>query len=132
MQSLLLDTDVFSFLFKRDTRAALYEPHLQGARPCLSFQSLAELRYWARIKRWGAPRRRSLATAIARYVLLPYDNAVCDQWAEVTAHRRDIGQPIECGDAWIAATALRHRIPLLTHNSRHYEHIPGLVVISHA
>jgi predicted nucleic acid-binding protein len=28
-------------------------------------------------------------------------------------------------DAWIAANALRHDIPLLTHNRKHYEH-PGL------
>ena len=43
---LLLDTDVFSFLFKRDSHAAMYAPHLVNAQPCLSFQSVAELRYW--------------------------------------------------------------------------------------
>jgi len=28
------------------------------------------------------------------------------------------GRPIECGDAWIAATAIRYGLPLLTHNAR--------------
>jgi predicted nucleic acid-binding protein len=51
-------------------------------------------------------------------------------WAELSAHRRQTGRPIECGDAWIAATALRHGAPLITHNRKHFEGIPGLMVIS--
>ena len=35
MRAALLDTDVFSFVFKRDTRAALYALDLAGAQPCL-------------------------------------------------------------------------------------------------
>ena len=34
------------------------------------------------------------------------------------------------GDAWIAAVALRNGMPLVTHNRRHFEGIPGLTVIS--
>ena len=71
---LLLDTDVFSFLFKRDSRAAMYAPHLVNAQPCLSFQSVAELRYWARIRRWGDARRSSLDMAIGKCLVLPYDD----------------------------------------------------------
>jgi predicted nucleic acid-binding protein len=52
-------------------------------------------------------------------------------WAEVTAHRRGLGRPIECGDAWIAATALRHAIPLLTHNTDDFADIPGLTLTGH-
>ncbi|TMB88176.1 MAG: type II toxin-antitoxin system VapC family toxin [Chloroflexi bacterium] len=33
MRPVVLDTDVFSFLFQRDTRAALYAPHLKDAKP---------------------------------------------------------------------------------------------------
>ena len=40
--------------------------------------------------------------------------------------------PIEPGDAWVAATALRHSLPLVTHNRRHFEHIPGIQSISEA
>jgi predicted nucleic acid-binding protein len=40
------------------------------------------------------------------------------------------GHPIDLGDAWIAASALRHAIPLVTHNQKHYEHIPGLQLIA--
>lgn len=38
---LVLDTDVLSFLYKRDTRAQLYEPHLNDPPFVVSFMSLA-------------------------------------------------------------------------------------------
>ncbi len=40
---LVVDTDVISFLFKRDTRAKLYEPHLSGRQLVISFMTVAEL-----------------------------------------------------------------------------------------
>jgi tRNA(fMet)-specific endonuclease VapC len=131
MRAVLLDTDVFSFVFKRDSRAALCRPELEGAEPCVCFQTVAELRLWALVRRWGESRRRTLDTSMARCGQFPYDDATSRHWAEITALPRRIGQPIECGDAWIAATALRHQIPLITHNSIHYQEIPGLKVISH-
>lgn len=30
MSGVVVDTDVFSFFFKRDSRSKLYEPHLRG------------------------------------------------------------------------------------------------------
>jgi predicted nucleic acid-binding protein len=42
------------------------------------------------------------------------------------------GRRIDCGDAWIAATALLYEVPLLTHNRRDYLGVPRLLLISHA
>jgi predicted nucleic acid-binding protein len=124
MGAVLIDTDVFSFVLKRDTRAALYAGDLAGAQPCLSFQSVAELRHWALARQWSQSRRASLDQSLARCVVLPYDDAMSRHWAEITALRRRLGQPIQCGDAWIAATAVRHGIPLVTHNASDYANIP--------
>jgi tRNA(fMet)-specific endonuclease VapC len=132
MRAVLLDTDVFSFVFKRDSRAALYAADLAGAQPCRCFQSVAELRLWALARRWGDARCQSLNVSLARCLVLPYDDAMSRHWAEVNAHRRRVGRPIQCGDAWIAPTALRHSLPLLTHNGCDYEEIPGLQLICHA
>lgn len=132
MLPVLLDTDVFSFLFKDDSRKTLYASNLANAQPCLSFQSIAELRYWGITRNWGDRRLRNLEDSLKRYILFPYDDAISRHWAELSAHRRRVGRPIECGDAWIAATALRHGLILLTHNPRDYLDIPDLRMISHA
>lgn len=50
---------------------------------------------------------------------------------EVTVAALSRGRRIECADGWIAATALRHDIPLVTHNRADYLGVPGLRVISH-
>lgn len=45
--ALVADTDVASFLFGHDTRAALYTPHLTGRTLTVSFQTSAEMNLWA-------------------------------------------------------------------------------------
>jgi predicted nucleic acid-binding protein len=131
MDPAIVDTDVLSFIAKADTRATLYASALAGKRLCVCFQTVAELRLWALLRRWGASRREALDSLLNQFVVLPYDSMMAQHWADVTAHRRRLGRPIDCGDAWIAACALRHGAALLTHNSRDYAEIPGLNLISH-
>ncbi len=130
MDDVLLDTDVFSFLFKRDSRAGMYAPLLQGRSPCLCFMSVAEIKRWAIQRGWGSPRRAALTETLRHYVILPFDAALTDVWAEIAAQRSKAGKPIGCGDCWIAATAIRHGLPLITHNASHYADIAGLNVVT--
>ncbi len=132
MNAVLLDTDVFSFVFKQDSRVAPYVPHLTARQLCLSFQTVAELRYWAEIRRWGSLRRDNLEATLSRYVILPYDDEMSRHWAAITAQCRRAGRPIECSDAWIAATAIRHDLPLLTHNAADYQGVASLRLVSFA
>lgn len=132
MDPVVLDTDVFSFLTKDDSRAAFYKPHLDAKQLCICFQTVAELRLWSMMRNWGSVQREAINVRLAQCVVLPYDEATAQQWANITAHRRKLGRPIECGDAWIAASAIRHSATLLTHNAKDYENIPDLHIISHA
>ena len=43
MAIVVVDTDVVSFRFKKDTRARLYKRHLLGQQPLIAFMTLAEL-----------------------------------------------------------------------------------------
>ncbi len=123
----VVDTDVFSFLYKLDTRAAAYDKHLAGTNPHLAFATVAELRRWG-IEHGGAGARvDALEAAIAKYTILHSDDATASKWAEVMSIK---GRPIAEGDAWIAAVALRHDLPLVTHNREHFDGIPNLTVIS--
>ena len=131
MALILLDTDVFSYFFKRDRRAALYQPYLLQGQPSLSFQTLAEVRCWALVRGWGESRKNNLEETLRRYLVLPYDESMSQRWAAISARRRQIGNEIGCGDAWIAATALRHDATLISHNAKDFAGIPGLKLISH-
>lgn len=98
MSELLLDTDVFSCAFKRDSRAEAYAPLLRGATLCLSFMSVAEIKRWAIQRRWGSPRIAALNEALRHYIVVPFDAAITDTWAEIAAQRSKLGKPIGCGD----------------------------------
>lgn len=47
MPEVVVDTDVVSYLFKKDTRSRLYRRHLLGNGLVVSFMTLAELEHWA-------------------------------------------------------------------------------------
>lgn len=128
--ALVLDTDVVSYLYKRDTRAELYRPHLNDPPFIVSFMSLAELRRWTLERNWGERRKQELEEYLARYFVIHSEDRMCARWAEAMNTARLNGRPIATSDAWIAATALFLDIPLVTHNRRHYSGVAGLRVIS--
>jgi predicted nucleic acid-binding protein len=132
VSAVLLDTDVASFIFKQDTRMALYQPYLIDHSLMLSFMSLAELHRWALERDWGDARLARMEQFLRRFIIHPFDAALCHQWAEITDGARRKGRPIQCADAWIAATALLYDIPLLTHNAADYVGVEGLSIISKA
>ncbi len=132
MSTVIVDTDVASFLFKGDTRAQAYRQHLQGKTLALSFMTVAELYQWAYSRDWGERKLARLEEQLHAYVVVPYDGELCRQWAMVCVERQRQGRSISVQDAWIAATALRHGCSLVSHNSKDYAGITGLMVISEA
>ncbi|MFL6213094.1 MAG: type II toxin-antitoxin system VapC family toxin [Blastocatellia bacterium] len=132
ISSAVVDTDVVSYLFKGDTRGALYRPHIAGKLLLVSFMTLAELRQWALLKNWGERRRQELERFLEAYAIIHSDDKLCTMWAEVTRSAIRNGYPIDTADAWMAATALLHGIPLVTHNRNHYVGVDGLSILSEA
>jgi predicted nucleic acid-binding protein len=128
--ALVVDTDVVSFLFKRDTRANLYAPRLDGHMLAISFQTLAELELWALSAGWGARRKQQLERYLRRFIVEDSSPALCHIWAEVIDGARRRGRPVANADAWVAATAILLGVPLVTHNASHFSHIPGLTLIA--
>jgi tRNA(fMet)-specific endonuclease VapC len=56
-------------------------------------------------------------------VIVPYDLDLCKTYGKLRAALLDKGQPI-------AASAVRHSIPLITHNAKHFVSIRNLKVIT--
>ncbi len=130
MDFVVVDTDVLSFCFKGDSRAELYRQHLEGHVLVVSFMTVAELRYWAMVRKWGVARRAKMERFLKRFVVHPFDDALCAAWAGVTHQAYRKGRLLPCADAWIAATAIVHDVPLITHNGHDFEYLAGLTVIS--
>jgi tRNA(fMet)-specific endonuclease VapC len=128
----LLDTNIVSFVLKEDSRAQSYAPHLENRRLAISLMTVAELFQWAAIRKWGARRTSQLESSLRNYVILPFDIALCRLWGEIRARCRAAGRPISPQDAWIAATALQHGLPLITHNPADFETIEELELITTA
>ncbi|HMV81555.1 MAG TPA: type II toxin-antitoxin system VapC family toxin [Blastocatellia bacterium] len=132
MKTLVVDTDVISYLFKGDSRAAVYRQHLQNATPLVSFMTVAELEYWALIRNWGEATRQRMQTHLSAYTQIMPDSEMCRLWAEVYLSVNSSGRKISVQDAWIAATAISYQVPLVTHNRKDYAIVSGLTLISEA
>ena len=126
---MLVDTDIVSFFYKKDTRAKAYEQHLTLQTLFVSFVTMAELYRWPFERNWGERKKQDLMRYLRNYAVLPYDDALAWTWAELVG-KTCRNRPIAFHDSWIAATALRHNLALVTHNRKHFEHIPGLTLIS--
>jgi tRNA(fMet)-specific endonuclease VapC len=131
MTPVVVDTDVVSFIFKNHPISRLYETDPAGCTLLISFMTVADLDRWAIQSKWGPARREWLRLYLERFVLLPYSRILCSLWAEVTVAAQACGRRIECADAWIAATARRHDVPLVTHNRGDYPGVPDLKIVSH-
>ena len=68
--------------------------------------------------------------ALAIFEFLPLDREVSWIYGEIYRHLASQGKLIGVNDLWIAATALRHDVPVATGNVREFERVPGLRVIS--
>ena len=125
----LVDTDVVSFFYRKDTRAAAYETVLAGRIRCISFMTLAELYKWPLERRFGKRRTRELEAYLQTFVVLPFDDALARHWAKLVTDLKRKGIGVSFSDSWIAASAIRHNLPLVTHNRKHFEKITGVTVI---
>jgi tRNA(fMet)-specific endonuclease VapC len=128
----VVDTNVVSYVFKKDTRAELYEPVLDGKLLMIAAQTLAELELMPLVNNWKKKRHAALRSFLKKYVLVEATETVCLFWAEIQAGAKSMGRPISVGDAWIGATALAYDVPLVTHNPRDFQNVKDLVLISKA
>jgi predicted nucleic acid-binding protein len=126
----VVDTDVVSYLYKRDSRAERYRPHLDRRLTVISAQTLGELYHWPDRRNWGAARRREFESFLLGYYVHYPDRETCRTYGHLTAAARRSGFVVPATDAWHAATALRLGLALVTHNAHHFLGVPDLVILT--
>lgn len=131
----VVDTMVISWLFDdRPNPLADTYRELIGSEPVvLAFQTVMELRFGALRAGWGELRRRRLERRIAEIAVVQPDNQMITICAELRAQCRQRGHALgdkpHDGDRWIAATALRLDVPLVSHDQI-FNGTPGLRLIT--
>jgi len=128
----VVDTDVYSArLVPGSGLARRYEPLLVGRVEFVSFQTVAEVRYGALLRGWGTPRLRRMEAEIARTEVVHSGRDLISIYADLRVACQRIGHSLcqrdHDADRWIAATALRLGIPLVS-NDGIFEDAPGLAL----
>ena len=63
---------------------------------------------------------------LSTVTLLPFDDASARIFGEIKAKLEIAGNPLEDLDLQIASIAMRHNVPLVTHNQKHFRRVPNL------
>lgn len=131
----VVDTMVISWLFDgRPNPLADRYRELIGPNPVLlAFQTVMELRYGVLRAEWGELRRRRLERRIADLTVVQPEDRMITVCAELRLRCQLIGHALggklHDGDRWIAATAIRLGVPLVSHDGL-FKGAPGLELIS--
>lgn len=72
--------------------------------------------------------RRQVDTFLAPFASLPFDDTAADAYGEIRAHLAASGTLIGPNDLLIAAIAGSASLTLVTHNTREFGRVPGLVL----
>ena len=134
-RAVVIDTMVVSALVNsaHDPTAARYLSLIAGRLILVSFVTVTELRYGALKARWGDLRRRGLERDLARFVFVVPDEALMYACAELRAMSEraghPLGQKIHEADRWIAATAMKLGVELVSDDAV-FRDVPGLTVIT--
>lgn len=127
---IILDTNIVSYLMKGGSLAEAYAKHVQGKLLAIAFITVGEMYYGSEKANWGEKKRKELEIILRNFVVIPYDHEIARCYGKLAADRRRNGKPIAPNDAWIAACAVRHSVPLVTHNATDFEGIQSLNLIT--
>ena len=126
---MLVDTNVLIYMTKGTERGKRYARRLGDGVILLPFVGVAEVLLNSRRTRTRLLTEAYWRDRLAELAVIWPDDETCAVWAQLMAHSQDRGMPRQDNDLWIAALALQHNLPLMTHNPRHFEHIEGLRLI---
>ena len=134
--AVVIDTMVVSSLVNSahdPARSAAYRSIIAGRPITVAFVTVTELRYGALKAGWGEFRRRALERDLSRLTVVQPDDQLMTTCAALRAERERegeaLGQKIHEADRWVAATALRLGVPLVSDDAIFLD-VPGLVVLS--
>lgn len=129
MTRYLLDTNVcIEILRGRNTALKARLEAIGMEALALSSIVLAELHYGARLANDPDAELARVKAAFAGWPRLPFDDAAAERYGQLRAGLKQAGNLIGANDLLIAASALADGLVLVTHNTREFSRVPGLVL----
>jgi predicted nucleic acid-binding protein len=132
--SWLLDADVLSQPAKQRRDARVVAWLYQERENCYTSSIvIAQLAYWVRTKQ--GRQREALQDWLTRLIeamqgrIRGFNVSVANVWADLQHQLDEAGQRMPIEDSYIAATALRHGLTIVTGNDRHFRR-PGLKIFN--
>lgn len=128
----VIDTNVFGAdLVPGSPLIERYGPLIVGRPAFVSFQTVAELYFGALKRGWGSSRMLKLDAKLARVEVVHSGPELVLVWARLRAEceraGHALGQRAHDADRWIAATAVRLAVPLVSDDGI-FRDVPGLVL----
>ena len=126
----LLDTNILSY-FIRGNHPELMRRMVTAMRAqtiATSAICRAEIRYGQALMAANDKRHKPINLMLLELPALAWTADAADRYGEIRAQLRQQGAPSGEMDTMIAAHALVNKLTLVTHNTRHFAQIEGLVL----
>jgi predicted nucleic acid-binding protein len=120
---MILDTNALSAFVDGD--AGVGDVLRRQSRAALPVIVLGEFRYGIAESRHRATYEAWLESQLTHFEVLPVTDETTIAYATLRVALKRSGRPIPANDAWIAALALQHRLPVLSRDS-HFDAVPDL------
>lgn len=124
----LLDTDICVFWLRG---AASVHKHIAAVGPgavAISVITLAELRYGAECSAQPTASHQAIDDFVSGVTVLDLGPESAMRFGAIKAHLRRNGNLIEDFDLLLAATALSHKMTLVTNNTSHFQRVPQITL----
>lgn len=124
----LLDTNIVSYFVKGASSSLVQRMQVGVAAQDIAISAVtrSELRYGVEMMDKFDKRRKRIELLLQELPALPWSIEAADEFGRIRAYLRRNGTPVGEFDTQIAAHAMAEKLILVTHNTRHFEKIPGL------
>lgn len=124
----LIDTNILIYRLKNMGNVNSNFSKYKDVPMAISVISYGELIFGARKSKF-VEQNLGVAKNIGEiFPLLDVTSKVMDIFGEIKVYTQKTGNPIDDFDLLIAATAIANNMTLVTHNTKHFDKIPNLII----
>ena len=124
--SFLIDTNIIIYRLKNMGNVNENFLKHQNEQMSVSVVSYGEMVFGAKKSKAAEKNLQTVNEIKNLFPLIDITPDVMDVFGEIKAQMQKIGRPTDDMDLLIAATAISNNMTLVTHNTKHFEHIPNI------